>query len=91
MESDDLATNRWVPQVSLLRPGIRATELQWKLRPPFVIPTRISCHAALDEAAYAPFRKRKAHEVRQRHQPPEEIRGSGAEGPAFHCTPNKVV
>jgi hypothetical protein len=24
---------------------------------PFVIPTRISCHAALDVAAYAPFRK----------------------------------
>jgi hypothetical protein len=26
---------------------------------PFVIPTRISCHAALDTVAYAPFSLRK--------------------------------
>src|SRR6202522_4346524 len=26
---------------------------------PFVIPTRISCHVALDRAAYAPFRKER--------------------------------
>jgi hypothetical protein len=35
--------------------------------------TRISCHAALDKAAYAPFRKGKAHEVHQRHEVPQEI------------------
>jgi hypothetical protein len=81
MESDDLARNRWVPQVSLLRPGIRATELQRK-RYPLVIPTRISCHAALDEAA---------HEVRHRHQPPQEIRGSGAEGSAVSLHPKAVT
>jgi hypothetical protein len=49
---------------------------------PFVIPTRISCHAALDKAACAPFCKGKAHEVYQRHQFLQEIRGSEAEGSA---------
>jgi hypothetical protein len=44
--------------------------------------TRISCHAALDKSACAPFYKGKAHEVRQRHQVPQEIRGSVVEGPA---------
>jgi hypothetical protein len=44
--------------------------------------TRISCHAALDKAACAPFCKGKAHEVHQRHQVPQEIRGSVVEGPA---------
>ena len=44
--------------------------------------TRISCHAALDKAAYAPFCKGKAHEVHQRHQVPQEIRGSEVEGSA---------
>jgi hypothetical protein len=47
--------------------------------------TRISCHAALDKAACAPFCKGKAHEVRQRHQVPQEIRGSEVEGPAVPC------
>jgi hypothetical protein len=40
MESDDLATNRRVPQVSLLRPGIPATELPWKSGPPLCHPER---------------------------------------------------
>src|SRR5450631_4087787 len=40
--------------------------------------TRISCHAALDKTACAPF-LRKAHDVCQRHQHPQEIRGSAAE------------
>ncbi len=44
--------------------------------------TRISCHAAQDTAACAPFRQRKAHEVRQSHQVQQEIRGSAVEGPA---------
>src|SRR6202050_820154 len=44
--------------------------------------TRISCHAALDKAACAPFCNGKAHEVHQRHQVPQEIRGSVVEGPA---------
>jgi hypothetical protein len=44
--------------------------------------TRISCHAALDKAACAPFCKGKAHEVHQRHQVPQEIRGSVVEGSA---------
>src|SRR6202041_418723 len=44
--------------------------------------TRISCHAALDRAACAPFCKGKAHEVHQRHRVPREIRGSVVEGPA---------
>ena len=43
---------------------------------PFVIPTRISCHAALDEAVYAPF--------------PKERRMRSAKA-TFHLTPNKVV
>jgi hypothetical protein len=33
------ATNRWVPQVSLLRPGIRATNLEWKPQCPIAIPS----------------------------------------------------
>jgi hypothetical protein len=44
--------------------------------------TRISCHAALDEAACAPFCKGKAHDVHQRHQVQQEIRGSAVEGSA---------
>jgi hypothetical protein len=44
--------------------------------------TRMSCHAALDKTACAPFCKGKAHEVHQRHQVPQEIRGSVAEGSA---------
>jgi hypothetical protein len=38
--------------------------------------TRISCHAALDKGPCAPFCKGKAHEVHQRQQVPQEIRGS---------------
>src|SRR5258707_14528269 len=52
----------------------------------FVIPTRISCHVALDRVACAPFFEGKAHEVRQRHQVPQEIRGSEAEGSAVPRT-----
>src|SRR5258707_10155777 len=48
----------------------------------FVIPTRISCHVALDAVACAPLSEGKAHEIRQRHQVPQEIRGSVAEGSA---------
>jgi hypothetical protein len=44
--------------------------------------TRISCHAALDETACAPFCKGKAHEVHQRHKVPQAIRGSVVEGSA---------
>src|ERR1700733_14404150 len=55
--------------------------------------TRISCHASLDKAAYAPFCKGKAHEVHQRHQVPQEIRGSGVEGSAVRPSgfPNSGV
>jgi hypothetical protein len=48
--------------------------------------TRISCHAALDKRARAPFCKGKAHEVHQRHQVPQEIRGSVVEGSAVQRT-----
>jgi hypothetical protein len=48
--------------------------------------TRISCHAALDKAACAPFCKGKAHELHQRHQVQQEIRGSGVEGSAVPRT-----
>ena len=48
--------------------------------------TRISCHAAPDMAACAPFCKGKAHEVYQRHQGPQEIRGSVAEGSAMRLS-----
>ncbi len=48
--------------------------------------TRISCHAALDKTSCAPFCKGKAHEVRQRHQAPQEMRGSGVEGSAVQRT-----
>src|ERR1700728_2584966 len=48
--------------------------------------TRISCHAAVDMAACAPFCKGKAHEMHQRHQLPQEIRGSAVEGPAIPPT-----
>jgi hypothetical protein len=34
------ATNRRVPQVSLLRPGIRATDPKWKLHTPLCHPAR---------------------------------------------------
>ena len=59
--------------------------------------TRISCHAALDEAACAPFFQGKAHDVCQRHQQLQETRGSAAEGPAVLSntvpgpTPNPTV
>ena len=52
--------------------------------------TRISCHAALDKAACAPFCKGKAHEVHQRHQVPQEIRGSVVEGPAVHHPQHRI-
>src|SRR5580658_9178776 len=48
--------------------------------------TQISCHAALDRAACAPFCKGKAHEVHQRHQVPQEVRGSEVEGSAVQRT-----
>src|ERR1700722_17113819 len=48
--------------------------------------TRISCHAALDKFACAPFRK-EGHEVRQRYQGQQEIRGSEVEGPAVPSIP----
>jgi hypothetical protein len=55
--------------------------------------TRIYCHAALDRSACAPFCKGKAHEVHQRHQGQQEIRGSGAEGSAVRPSgfPNSGV
>jgi hypothetical protein len=45
---------------------------------PSVIPSEpgFSCHAALDTAAYAAFVKGKQHEMHQRHQVLQEIRGS---------------
>jgi hypothetical protein len=46
--------------------------------PSFVIPSRISSHAELATIACAPFSYGKAHEVRQRHQVQQEIRGSFA-------------
>src|ERR1700689_3603689 len=48
----------------------------------FVIPTRVSWHAARDLAACAPFFYRKAHVVRGTHRPQQETRGSAAEGSA---------
>jgi len=55
--------------------------------------TRISCHAALDTSTCAPFRKGKAHEVHQRHQVLQEIRGSVVEGSAVRPSdsPNSAV
>ena len=52
--------------------------------------TRISCHDALDKSACAPFCKGKAHEVHQRHQVPQEIRGSVVEGPAVHHPQHRI-
>ena len=45
---------RWVPQVSHLRPGILATDPEWKLYPPLCHPerTRISYFTALTGATY---------------------------------------
>jgi hypothetical protein len=51
--------------------------------------TRISCYAAMDKASCAPFCKGKAHEVHQRHQVPQEIRGSLVEGPAVSFSERK--
>jgi hypothetical protein len=48
--------------------------------------TQISSHAALDKSACAPFCKGKAHEVHQRHQALQEIRGSVVEGSAVQRT-----
>src|ERR1700720_278794 len=48
--------------------------------------TRISCHAALDKTTCAPFCKGKAHEVHQRHQVSQEIRGGEVEGSAVPRT-----
>jgi hypothetical protein len=56
------------------------------IRSPLVIPTRISCYAALDKAACAPFSQGKADAARRRHQAPREIRGSEAEGSAVPRT-----
>ena len=44
--------------------------------------TRISCYAALPSSHVCGFQQGKPHEVRQRHQPQQEIRGSVAEGSA---------
>ena len=44
--------------------------------------TQISYLAALTTATHAAFRKRKAHRTYQRHQVPQEIWGSVAEGSA---------
>ena len=52
--------------------------------------TRISCHAAPDRAARAPFSKGKAHEVHQRHQVRQEIRGSAVERSAVFRNPSWV-
>jgi hypothetical protein len=48
--------------------------------------TRISWHAALDTTACAPFFKERRMIVCQRHQLPQEIRGSAVERSAV-CTP----
>jgi hypothetical protein len=59
-------TNRWVAQVSLLRPGILATDPaaprpavdRSRRKTPtllFLIPTQVSCHVELDTVACAPF------------------------------------
>jgi hypothetical protein len=48
--------------------------------------TRISCHAALGKAACAPSCKGKAHEVHQRHQVRQEIRGSVVERSAVRLS-----
>jgi hypothetical protein len=73
----------------LWHPGAKPRDLQFR-RPLLETPnsmlkqnchldrTRISCHAALDMAACC-FRKGKQHGVRQRHQLPQEIRGSAAQ------------
>ncbi len=70
----------------ICRPLSRYLVLTGSATLPFVIPTRISCHPALDKAACAPFCKGKAHEVYQRHQLLQEIRGSEAEGSAVPRT-----
>ena len=55
--------------------------------PPFTLSsrperTRISCYAALTNARVCGFQYGKPHEVLQRHQARQEIRGSVAEGSA---------
>jgi len=50
-----VGNKRRVAQVSLLRPGIRATNPTGKANPPFFVPTRISCQAAQDATACAAF------------------------------------
>jgi hypothetical protein len=52
--------------------------------------TRISCHAARDRSARAPFSKGKAHEVHQRHQVRQEFRGSAVERSAVFRKPSWV-
>jgi hypothetical protein len=53
--------------------------------------TRISCRAAMDMDVCAPFCKGKAHEVHQRHQVPQEIRGSVVEGSAVNHPQHQMV
>jgi hypothetical protein len=52
--------------------------------------TRISCHAAPDRAARAPFSKGKAHELHQRHQVRQEFRGNAVERSAVFRKPSWV-
>ena len=49
--------------------------------------SRISCHAALTNARVCGFQYGKPHEVRQRHQARQEIRGSVVERPAVSPSP----
>jgi hypothetical protein len=80
-----VAMSLWPTQGDEKRIG-PATALYGTVALSFVIPTRISCHVALDKIACAPFSQGKAHEVRPRHQVPQEIRGSEAEGSAVPRT-----
>ncbi len=90
-------TQDWRPGLSSARAvqrGLKDASVRQPLFPCnrpllLVIPTRISCHAALDTVACAPFSCGKAHEVRQRHQSQQEIRGSEASGSAVRhsCAP----
>ena len=52
--------------------------------------TRISCHASLTNGTVCGFHQGKPHEVRRRHQLPQEIRGSEVEGPAVGLGPKQL-
>ena len=72
--------------------GLRPTQGDEKRLPLSSRPkrTRISCHASLTSGTVCGFHQGKPHEVRRRHQLPQEIRGSEVEGPAVRPGPTQL-